>query len=251
MAKRKIIEAAQVEAPGVDAATDMALERERAANELYAAHADANGGLLPDEQMVELGSVIDAEAGDVGYGMIDTEFCKPLLDAGFVVVNMSIAENGLTAAKSTQAGVDYWQTHKTTVDTVAPVVQVAANATVKQKAAPMTFEIHSDFVPPAGAKRRVGRNDSYPFDKLAVGQSFFVPATEAKPEPHKSMLSTVTQAMGRYAEGTGKMKTTAKGNTVEIKNRTRVFGLYEHTKDGVKGAMILRHEDAAAGTASE
>ena len=41
----------------------------------------------------------------------------------------------------------------------------------------MSFEIESGFAVPESKKK--GRGEQYPFSKLAVGQSFFVPNTES------------------------------------------------------------------------
>jgi hypothetical protein len=52
-------------------------------------------------------------------------------------------------------------------------------------------------VPPS--KRGGAKADIYPFAKMAVGQSFFIPATEEKPNPTKAMASTVSSANKRNA----------------------------------------------------
>lgn len=47
------------------------------------------------------------------------------------------------------------------------------------------------------------RESEYPFDQMEVGHSFFVPATEQRPDPAKSLASTVSGATARYAVETG------------------------------------------------
>ncbi len=46
----------------------------------------------------------------------------------------------------------------------------------------------------------------YPFDKLEVGASFFVPVSEKLPDPVKTLGSTVSSANMRYASETGETK---------------------------------------------
>lgn len=96
---------------------------------------------------------------------------------------------------------------------------------------------------PIPAAKRFGKSSTYPFDALEVGQGFFVPATEARPNPAKSMASTVNSAKARYAVLDGK---DAAGED-KFKN-TRDFVL-RNVQDGegfgpefkgVKGAGIWR-----------
>lgn len=52
-----------------------------------------------------------------------------------------------------------------------------------------------------------GVAEKYPFARLAVDEGFFVPATEAMPDPAKTLASTVSSAKARYAEETGETET--------------------------------------------
>jgi hypothetical protein len=61
----------------------------------------------------------------------------------------------------------------------------------------------------------------YPFDKLEVGGSFFVPISEKLPNPVKTLGSTVSSANMRYAKETGETK--------EV----------ERAKRGVKNKLVL------------
>jgi hypothetical protein len=89
----------------------------------------------------------------------------------------------------------------------------------------MTYEIGTLEVLPA-IMRGGHKAESYPFDKLAAfpekGNYFLVPATEAKPNPAKSLASTVASATKRY-----------KGE--------RTFTVRKHTVDGkIVGALVVR-----------
>ena len=91
---------------------------------------------------------------------------------------------------------------------------------------------------PMPAARRFGKASVYPFDALAVGQAFFVPATEDRPKPSKSMASTVNSATARYAveepAGSGKFKETRKFNLRHVPDGA-AFGY-----PGVSGAGVWR-----------
>jgi hypothetical protein len=99
------------------------------------------------------------------------------------------------------------------------------------------------------AKRGGRTGSTYPFDQLEVGQSFFVPATEARPDPAKSLASTVTSANERYSEVIpGQTRVNRKGNTVPATKQIRLFAIrsvddgkaWGHP--GVKGAAVGRVE---------
>lgn len=89
------------------------------------------------------------------------------------------------------------------------------------------------------SKRRSGPSGKYPFDSLDVGHAFFVPATAERPEPWKSLQSTVTAAQRRHAveEGT---RTDRNGKTVPNLKPTRIFRLVEAEHEGQKGAFVTR-----------
>lgn len=46
----------------------------------------------------------------------------------------------------------------------------------------------------------------YPFERMEIGQSFFVPVSEKLPDPVKTLGSTVSSANMRYAKETGQTK---------------------------------------------
>lgn len=74
------------------------------------------------------------------------------------------------------------------------------------------------------SKRGGVKADVYPFKDMKVGQSFFVPATEDRPNPAKSMASTASSASKRYKANGLKFvvraRTTADG---EKTNGARVY----------------------------
>lgn len=125
------------------------------------------------------------------------------------------------------------------------VEQPKAKPGVKQVS---QFAIESNIALPTVSAR--ASNSVYPFDLLEVGQSFFVPATEDKPEPHVSLASTVASANKRHAvEIPGQTRVDRKQNVVPATYQARKFVVRKDTKDGVTGARVFRVEGETAPTA--
>lgn len=120
------------------------------------------------------------------YLMVTEADAAPLVKEGLVETNGEIRVGDTIAARATEKGI-----------TLNTETTPAAGATGGTAAAPpSSFALIDGAILPAG---RGGRNSNvYPFDTMAVGQSFFVPASEAKPNPAKSLASTVSSATKRY-----------------------------------------------------
>lgn len=140
------------------------------------------------------------------------------------------------------------------VDTAAALAQNANHQDAASVAQPKAvtgvkhvsqFAIESNVAVPTTSAR--ASNAVYPFDLLEVGQSFFVPATEEKPEPHVSLASTVASANKRHAvEIPGQTRTDRKGNVVPATYAARKFIVRKDVKDGVTGARVFRIEGETA-----
>lgn len=90
-------------------------------------------------------------------------------------------------------------------------------------------------------KTRARRKGEFPFDSMEVGESFFVPNSESRPDAAKSMASTVSSAISRFSEDDPKLtRKNRKGESVPVKNPTRVFVVTRGSEDGVQGAVIFR-----------
>lgn len=152
-------------------------------------------------------------AGEAGM-FTPTDFHAPLVAEGLVEINTAIVEpaTGNIATRATQKGIESVNTNQT-------ANQAAALQTAASKP---TFNIEDGIEVPKAAGR--GRtSNTYPFDQLNVGQSFFVPNDEKKPNAAKSLASTVSSATARYAEDTGQTKQNSKGETVPVMKNTRQF----------------------------
>lgn len=147
-------------------------------------------------------------------------------DATLVVVNPGTikgeGDKATIAIKATAAGIAAVQDAPAIVETPkAPVV--AGN-----------FVIESG-IPIPEIRRGGDRTSQYPFDKLEVGQSFFVPATETMPNPGKTLGVTVSSATRRF-----KTATPPRVFTIRDKEKATVNGVE------VIGARIWRVEPATA-----
>lgn len=138
----------------------------------------------------------------------------PLLEQGLVELNPAGPnETGETLTRATQKGIDSMNTETITSADVGNLSKVLSSS----------FAIEDNVPMPTASGRGRGGN-VYPFDALQVGQSFFVPNTEDKPNAAKSLASTVSSATARYAEVVeGQFKTNKKGEQVPVTRETRKF----------------------------
>lgn len=97
------------------------------------------------------------------------------------------------AAKATEAGIQYVANHVN-----------AAPAGGSQS----PFSILSGVVLPEAKKRGggAGAPTVYPFEAMEVGSTFFVPKSADRPDPVKSLGSTISAANLRYAVKTGEVE---------------------------------------------
>lgn len=165
-----------------------------------------------------------------GFAFTPKDVHDYLIEKGFVEINPEITnEAGEVATRATETG-------------------IAKVPKEEKLMSDQNFVIES--IPVVKTRRASGKASIYPFDKLEVGQSFFVPASAEKPEPWKSMQSTVATATRRYAEpvvdkdGNPVMRKIVRGpnegSEIQETKNTRLFALTKDTKDGVDGARIGR-----------
>lgn len=124
-----------------------------------------------------------------------------LADSGFVVGNDLIVNqsDGAIAFGATQAGINFY--NATIAAVSAPVAVVAA---VAPAPAPQTggFAIGNGFEAPAKITRTGAANAGrgYPFEALDLNGYIFVPATAKRPDPKKSLASTISSANNRFKD---------------------------------------------------
>lgn len=128
-----------------------------------------------------------------GIAYVDAHAAAPLVAAGLIEINPNLRDDAGNVAARPLPTATLKEPEMTT--TSPPSATPAASASA--------FAIE-DFVPDMTGLRRRGRQaETYPFAALGVNQSFHVPASAAMPNPAKSLASTVSSAMARYAVETG------------------------------------------------
>mgnify|MGYP005614767139 FL=1 len=166
----------------------------------------------------------------------------PLVEAGLVEINPAMVnEAGEIATRATQAGIESLDSGAIVVDNATTEANSETAATGETQKVKTMFQVENGVPVPAISGRGRGGN-VYPFEVLAVGQSFFVPNSESKPNAAKSLASTVSSATARYAVPAedGSTKTNKKGEVVPVMVKTRKFVVRRAEEDGVKGARVWR-----------
>ena len=166
----------------------------------------------------------------------------PLVEAGLVEINPAMVnEAGEIATRATQKGIESLDGGAIVVDNATTEANSAIAETGKTEKVKTMFLIKNDVPVPEISGRGRGGN-VYPFEVLEVGQSFFVPNSESKPNAAKSLASTVSSATARYAVPAedGSTKTNKKGEVVPVMVKTRKFVVRSVEEDGVKGARVWR-----------
>ncbi len=161
----------------------------------------------------------------------------PLAEAGLVEVNPTMAnEAGELATRATQKGIDSVSNNGENQTS-----ETNGEPAKTEKVNKMSFQLEDNVALPSISGR--GRTGTiYPFEAMAVGQSFFVANSEDKPNAAKSLASTVSSATARYAvpSADGATKTNKKGETVPVMVETRKFVVRSVEENGVKGARVWR-----------
>lgn len=182
-------------------------------------------------------------AGANGIYVPESVFA-PLVEAGLVEINTAMTnEAGEVATRATQKGIDSLQSNGDNTSEASEASansETAATETGKTQKVKTMFKIEDSIPVPTSSRGRGG--NVYPFDELAVGQSFFVPNSEDKPNAAKSLASTVSSATARYAVASedGATKTNKKGKVVPVMVETRKFVVRSVEENGVKGARVWR-----------
>lgn len=118
------------------------------------------------------------------YHMVSVADAKKLIDGKFVETNGEITDGDKVAARATEAGIA--ENAKTPTPNTTPAVS--------------SFAIGTATLDLGAFAKRARSASNYPFDDLQAGQFFFIPATEARPNPAKSIASTVSAATKKYAD---------------------------------------------------
>ncbi len=203
---------------------------------------------LSKGQTDKLKEIVDATNSPAGMLYKTEKGVQLLVDAGYVECNIALTnpDNAKeVAVRATPTGAAYL----TSVADNGEALAVAPPTTEGNTMTNPAFNIEDNVEIPA--IKRAGRTTAlYPFDELEEGQSFFVPATEAMPDPGKSLASTVSSASKRYAKQDGvrsvnrRNKETGELEPHEVPNYNyeRKFMVRSVEEEGVKGARVWRIE---------
>lgn len=196
-------------------------------------------------ELIQMLTAIAAACADPAktFLYVPEAMAQPLAVAALIELNAAMrTAEGNIPAKITAAGSEF----------LAKLAAPAAPAAPAEAKVKPTFEIEKGIPIPA-IKRGGGHIEAiYPFDTMEVGDSFFIPVSAEKPEPVKSLASTVASANQRYAikkvdaNGQPVMRTTRRGNSVQVLELTRTFVVRASEKKigdaTVKGARIFREK---------
>lgn len=107
--------------------------------------------------------------------------------------------NGGMAYRATPAGQVYAQNLAAAASVPPAPVPAVPAAPAAPAVAGGGFSVGAGFQPPAKGTRRASNNGrTYPFETLELGGYIFVPATEKRPDPKKSLASTISGANKRF-----------------------------------------------------
>lgn len=141
-----------------------------------------------------LANIVEATNSESGMLYVAESETTKLVELGLVEINVTMTdEDGNVATRATEEG----------MSTMNQTTENASTEATETKSAP-AFELETGVALPT--VRRGGRGANiYPFDDMEVGHSFHVPVSEDKPNPAKSLASTVSSATARYKDESGEV----------------------------------------------
>jgi len=202
---------------------------------------------------VGLAAIVAATQGEAGFLFAPIDEANALVAEGLIEVNPKVPNTptGQIAARATPKGIERAQAEASDSGMPAggapawgsPGVQAPeASAEAEGEEGGEEGEDEGEFViednieipEPSGRGGRTG--SSYPFEKLNVGQSFFVA------KPSKNLASTVSSANARYSE----IVKDDKGNTVMTKDKKQKdVPLRRQTRQFIVRAVTEKRKDAS------
>lgn len=138
-----------------------------------------------------------------------------LVEAGLVEINPEMTNDaGEIATRATPKGIETVNPKDIKAAETNGAVTATNAATLTPGATAIKSAFKLDDAVALPTIKRGGRGGNvYPFDEMGVNQSFFVAATSDKPDPAKSLASTVSSATARYA-------VEVEGETEEVEVKT-------------------------------
>ena len=170
-----------------------------------------------------LESLMTASKTDLGYTFLKPAQYKPVVKDDHCQINEAIKNaEGMIACAITPSGIAF-----------------LASLDAPKPANVSTFAIKTAPIPVTKRAGGAGRPSKYPFEKLEVGQYFFVPDTAKQPEPAKSLGSVVNSANHKYATVVeGETRKNRKGEMVPKLAFTRKFIVRPFSETDDAGELI-------------
>lgn len=189
---------------------------------------------------VDLANVVAAGVNGI---FLSEDVYKPLLEAGYVEINASIVnELGQVATRATASGLEVLSSMEELEVLSSMEEHVKQVKNVKIKKGKKMFEIQKRSDVTVIKKPRGRVSSQYPFEKMEVGDCFFVANTEDRPNAAKSLASTVSGVNARYSEPSadGATRTTKTGKVVPVMVKSREYVVEHGIKEGQQGAFVTR-----------
>lgn len=168
-------------------------------------------------QLGLMAKILEQYQEDRPYAFMEESRTAKLVDLGLVEVNITMKdeESGGFATRLTDEGMTYFTGDESVersepanggaTDGVSGEAFIAEQGTADggstATSGPTSGGIEIDSGVPVPTVRRQSGGSIYPFDALEVGQSFHIPVSDSKPNPAKSLASTVSAATKR-SDGT-------------------------------------------------
>ncbi|HEX2242711.1 MAG TPA: hypothetical protein VHK27_05575 [Gammaproteobacteria bacterium] len=193
---------------------------------------------VTNQPSADLKAIVDATLQN-SFVYLSAEATAQLVAEGLVETNPAMADaNGGIATRATQKGIDSMNTAANQAAASQPATSTGAGEAQISGNGAGEIVIEDNVPIPAVSGRGRSGQSVYPFDKLNVGQSFFVA------KPAKNLASTVSSANARFAEEIpGQFKTNKKtGQQVPATRQLRQFVVRSVTEKGVKGSRVWRVE---------
>lgn len=158
--------------------------------------------------VISLDMIATASQSDPFYMFVPAEVSAGWLANGFVETNPEMVDaNGAHATRITEAGKAHITMNANTDTTNAGTAAASTPAPANE------FVIETIDMPAESRAPAAQNAAKYPFDALTAPTTgedgkpkvaaFFIPATAARPEPWKTLASTVSTAKSRYGTKTG------------------------------------------------
>lgn len=140
-----------------------------------------------------LGAIVEATKKNDVYYITKAEAESLANDPQVIEVNQGMIKDGKAASRATAAGIE--------------MINTASNTPAEPSTSEFALITGAEVPKSKRGGGRGGAPSKYPFEKMEVGMSFFLPKTAERPDPVKSLQSSIAAVNHKYSEGTGEFET--------------------------------------------